>query len=427
MLVELREWEILQNWKRDAGSFVVVRLKAEAIMLASEDVPIAVIGRFVDRSVSTVLSWFRDWHNSRLASVVTGHAGSENAAKLTSAQKEEAREALACPPSESGVPAEFWDVPTLEKLVSLRFDVEYESDSSLHLLMKFCGMSFKYPDAFDGRRDEQNIATRMAEVRDQVTGLMEAGYEVFAADEVRLDHEAETRRTWLPIGVRTNMHVDREKAAQSYFGALNLASGNVHLERIEGRQNAEQMTHVLARFQRAHPNSKIAIVWDNASWHHAKELKRLFEPGQIFDTITLIPLPPYAPDHNPIEHVWNHSKAAIANIQHETPSHTFSAFENYIRGRNFHYSFENLPVTEHSSDLVQFPPYSVLKGPATANQRSLDMLPQAQLTNLRERKFGITPTRVCGTRRSHSETPAGVPTIPTTRTILQRIFNPIEF
>ncbi|WP_157734746.1 transposase [Actinopolyspora erythraea] len=152
--------------------------------------------------------------------------------------------------------------------------------------------------------------------------------------------------------MRTNIHAAREKAAQSYFGALNLDSGNVHLERIEDKQNAEQMTHVLARFQPAHPNSKIAIVWDNATWHHAKELRKLFEPGQIFDTITLIQLPPYAPDHNPIEHVWNHSKTAIANIQHKTRSHTFSAFENYIPGRNFSYNFESLPVTDHSSDLV---------------------------------------------------------------------------
>ncbi|WP_157734745.1 hypothetical protein [Actinopolyspora erythraea] len=122
------------------------------------------------------------------------------------------RAALACPPSESGIPPEFWDVPTLEKLVSMRFDVEYDSDSSLPLLMKFCGMSFKYPDTFDKRREDQDVSRRMAEIQDQVTGLLEAGYEVFAADEVRLEHETETRRTWLPIGcVRTFTRPERKR------------------------------------------------------------------------------------------------------------------------------------------------------------------------------------------------------------------------
>lgn len=313
-------------------------------MLASEDVPVGVIGRFVDRSVSTVQGRLRDWGEFRLASVVTGHAGNENAAKLTADQKEEVRAALASPPSESGVPADFWDVPALEKLVSMRFGVEYESDSSLHLLMKFCGMSFKKPDAFDKRRDEEGIAKRMAEVRDQVKDLLEDGYEVFAADEVRVEHEAETRRMWLPVGVRTKIHVDRERAAQSYFGALNLRTGKVHLERIDGQQDAEQTIHVPARFQLAHPDTKIAIVWDNASWHTAKNLTKLFKSGQIFDNITIIRMPPYAPDHNPIEHVWNRGKGAIANIQRETPTLTFSAFEEYIRSREFKYDFEHLPI-----------------------------------------------------------------------------------
>ena len=342
--VESSEWNVLQRWKRDRSSFVLVRLKVEAVLLASKDVPIDVIASFVDRCESTVRGWLRGWHDSRLASVVTGHAGNENAAKLTSVQKEEVRRALAAPPSESGVPAKFWDVPALRQLVSVRFGVEYESESSAHLLMRFCGMSFKYSDPFDRRRDEQGIAKRMAEVKDEVRALLEDGYEVFAADEVRVEHEAEMRRMWLPIGVRTKIHVDREKAAQSYFGALNLRSGKVHLERIEGQQNAEQMIHVLARFQRAYEGKKLAVVWDNAPWHRAKELRKLFRQGEALENIKTIWMPPYAPDHNPIEHVWSQGKGAIANLQRETPTLTFSAFEQYINGRDFLYDFEHLPI-----------------------------------------------------------------------------------
>jgi transposase len=297
--VEDAERGVLLRWKRRTDSLILVRLKAEAVLYVSEGVPAKVVARIVERSEKTVQGWLRDWRARRLGSVVTGHAGNENAAKLTRAQKERVKEALAAKPSESGVPAEFWDVPALEDLVSTRFGVEYESDSSFHVLMKFCGMSFKLPDPFDKRRDEEGITKRMAEIRAQVKALLEDGYEVFTADEVRVEHEAETRRMWLPVGVRTKLYVDRERAAQSYFGALNLRSGKVHLERIEGRQNAEQMVHVLARFQRAHPDTKLAIVWDNASFHTAKELTKLFKEGELFENIKVIRMPPYAPDHNP--------------------------------------------------------------------------------------------------------------------------------
>lgn len=234
----------------------------------------------------------------------------------------------------------------------MRFSVEYESETSLQLLMRFCGMSFKYPDPYDRRRDEAAIAERMVAIREQVTGLLGEGCEVFTADEVRVEHEAETRRMWLPVGQRTRLHVDREREAQSYFGALNLRTGIVDLERIEGQLNSEQIIHVLARFQRKHRDAKIAIVWDNASWHTAKELKKLFRPGHIFDNITLVQLPPYAPDHNPTEHVWNAAKGAIANLQRDTSELTFSAFENYVKGGIFEYNFENIPILRQQDDLV---------------------------------------------------------------------------
>jgi transposase len=262
-------------------------------MLASKDVGIDVIAAVVDRSEKTVKDWLRDWRARRLGSVVTGHAGNENAAKL--AQKEEVRAALAAKPSESGVPVEFWDVPALENLVRTRFGIEYRSDSSLHLLMKFCGMSFKLPDPFDKRRDEEAITARMIDVRDQVAGLLAAGVEVFTADEVRVEHEAEMRRTWLPIGERTKVYVNRERDAKSFFGALNLRTGKMMTYRIDGNQNTGQTVLALDRLQRACPGKRIAIVWDNAGWHTSKELMRWFEPGQQFEDVTLIKLPPYAP------------------------------------------------------------------------------------------------------------------------------------
>ena len=350
--VEDAEREVLLRWKRRTDSFVLVRLKAEAVLYVSEGVPTEVVARMVERSKKTVEGWLRDWRVRRLGSVVTGHAGNENAAKLTRAQKERVKEALAAKPSESGIPVAFWDVPALDDLVLTRFGVEYESDSSLRLLMKFCGMSFKLPDSFDKRRDEEGIAKRMAEIRAQVKDLLEDGYEVFAADEVRVEHESETRRMWLPVGVRTKLYVDREKAAQSYFGALNLRSGKVHLERIDGQQNTEQMIHVLARFQRAHPDAKLALVWDNASFHTSKDLTKLFKQGELFENIKVIRMPPYAPDHNPVEHVWNQGKGAIANLQRETPMLTFSAFEHFIKSGEFSYDFENLPISRPESDFV---------------------------------------------------------------------------
>ena len=342
--VDPDEQRVLLNWKKRGDTMTLIRLKAEAILYSSKDVSVEIISELVDRSQRTVSEWLSDWSYYRLKSVVTEHSGNQNAAKLTREQKEDLKSVLKSPPSESGISADFWDVPALEDVVKTRFGVEYESDSSYQLLMKFLGMSFKKPDPFDKRRDEAKIAARMHEIKEQVRRLLDEGYEVYTVDEVRVEHEAETRRMWLPRGERTKLKVDRKKSAHSFFGALSLTKNKMKIYPITGQQNAEEITLMLARLQRETPGKKIAAVLDNASFHHAKALTSLFSPGEVLERITPIFLPPYAPDHNPTEHVWNAAKGHISNLQRDTPEETFSAFMNYVTGRKFDYDFEHLPI-----------------------------------------------------------------------------------
>jgi transposase len=350
--VDADERTVLLNWKKRGDTFILVRMKAEAVLYASMGVDAEMIAMSVDRSPRTVSGWLADWNAFRLCSVVTGHAGNENAAKLTEQQKTQLTEVLASPPSDSGVRADFWDVPALRDVVKILFGVEYQSDSSYQLLMKFLGMSFKLPDPFDKRRDEAAILARMAEVKAQVERLLAEGCEVYTVDEVRVEHESETRRMWLPSGVRTKLYVDRDRAARSFFGALSLTTNKLKLYPVDGMQNAEQIIFLMSRLQRETSTEKIAVVLDNASFHHAKELTKLFQPGEALERITPIYLPPYAPDHNPTEHVWNSAKGHIANLQRDTPEETFSAFMQYATGREFDYNFENLPIMKRPVGFV---------------------------------------------------------------------------
>ena len=354
MLVDVtqEEREILLRWKKRNDSFVLVRLKAEAVLYASRGVEVTIIAEMVDRTERTVRDWLSQWQLTRLHSVVTGHADNQNAAKLTRTQKEELKTILTQPPSQLGVQTHFWDVPAIRDVVKILFNAEYQSDSSYQLLLKFCGMSFKLPDRFDKRRNETAITTRMAEVKTQVTDLLNQGWEVYTIDEVRVEHEAETRRMWLPKGQRTKLYVDRKKTAQSFFGALSLTHKTMKLYPITGNQNTEQTILALDQLQRETTNHQIAIVLDNAAFHHAKTLTNLYQPGQALERITPIYLPPYAPDHNPTEHVWNTAKNHIANLQHDTPEETFTAFTSYITNRTFNYNFEHLPTPNPTHDLV---------------------------------------------------------------------------
>ena len=318
---------------------MLIRYKAQAVLLASQGVKHDAISVAVDRQPRTVLSWLKDWKSRRMASIFSGHVNNSNASKLTASQLKEIKEALAKPPCEHGIPKEMWDVPTLKNYVAATFGVVYQSPESYYLLLRFCGLSFKYPDTFDRKRNESVISTRMETIRTEIAPLLEdESWEVFAADEVRMDQEAIIRKCWLKKGERTVVKVNRSKESQSYIGFLNQKNFRCHLYEMPW-QNSEEVLIATKQFLQEYPNKKICIVWDNAPFHKSQKIREQLEVGGLMERVHLIAMPPYAPDENPIEHVWNTAKQSIANIQHDTFDMTKQAFKNFINSRLFQYSF----------------------------------------------------------------------------------------
>lgn len=295
------------------------------------------IADILSRDEHTVTQWVREFHDERMSSIFTGHAQNENASRLTRKQKEEIKATLQEPPSVYGLPKEFWDVPTLKEYIRVEFGVEYESKQSYRFLLKFSNLSFKYPDTFDRHRDEESIQKRIKEIRKEIKPfLKDEQWEVFASDEVRIELEAFTRRAWLKKGERTVLKVERKREAQSYIGLLNQKTFACHLYELAW-QNQDELLKAFTLFLEKYPNKNICIVWDNVAFHKGKKIQEALQKDHLLERVHLINFPPYAPDKNPIEHVWNTAKQDTANIQRDTLEQTKIAFVQAISSKTFNY------------------------------------------------------------------------------------------
>lgn len=298
---------------------------------------LADIGDIVSRNGHTMTRWIRDWNKRRMASIFTGHKDNGNASKLTKEQRKEIEQTLSKPPSDQGLPKSFWDVPLLKEYIEATFDTVYESDRSYHFLLKFSNLSFKYPDMFDHRRDDAAVAKRIEEIRKEIRPFLDdPAWEVFASDEVRIELEALVKRAWLKRGERTVVKVDRKREAQNYVGFLNQKSFVCHLYEVPW-QNQNEVMKALKQFKTEYPDKNICIVWDNAAFHKGTLIRSELSKGKSLQSFHLINFPPYAPDKNPIEHVWKDAKGAMANIQRETFVETKTAFAGHVSGRMFEY------------------------------------------------------------------------------------------
>lgn len=331
--------KVLLRQHHNESPLRLVRLKAHAVLMWDNGMPDAGVADVVGRSERQVALWRRAWNKCRMASIFSSHLGNTNAAKLTKDQQAQIKSALAQPPHEHGIPKELWDVPALKDYISATFDVVYESDESYYFLLRFAGLSFKYPDTFDRKRNEVLISERMRSIRAEILPLLHReDWEVFACDEVKMQQDAIIRRAWLRKGERTVVKVDRNKQSQSYIGFLNQKNYNCHLYEMAW-QNSDEVLKALGQFLKEYPNKRIAIVWDNAPFHKSQQIREQLKNNKLLEKVHLIAMPPYAPDENPIEHVWNTAKQAVANIQRNTFTETKQAFSDFVASRLFRYSF----------------------------------------------------------------------------------------
>lgn len=226
------EITILKSYKR--SRFSLVQHKAEALLLLEDGITLDIIARFVERQPSTITTWITDFNRLRTASLFTGHAANTNASKFTPAQREEIASVLSQPPSTQGIPSQFWIAPQLKDWVASQFEVVYDSDTTYHLLLRYLGLSFKYPRVFDKRRgSDTEINARIAEIREEISdAFQDPGQVVFAADKVCVEYEAGVRKDWIHKHAPTTLSVYRVRQAQSYIGFLSQTTGEVDLLRL---------------------------------------------------------------------------------------------------------------------------------------------------------------------------------------------------
>ena len=330
------EVSLLQRYRK-TSPIALLRDKSQAILLRSKHVSLKTIAFSLNVSYRTVQRWIHDFAGKRMASIFSGMVGNEHAAKLTREQKEEIQQVLKQKPSVYGLPKEFWDVPQLKQYVFARFGQVYETDRSYHFLLEFGNLSFKYPDRFSVRRNETQIANRIEEIYGEILPLMEnPDWEVFCSDEVRMQLEAIRRKAWLQKGKRTVLTVERSDEYQNYLGFLNQKTFQCHVVEIAwGR--AEEVIRATGEFIKRYPNKKICIIWDNATCHKGILFKKALAKGGVLERVHLVNLPPYAPDVNPIEHVWETTKDDLANDQSENFSITKKKFMQRVDGKFFDY------------------------------------------------------------------------------------------
>lgn len=119
-----------------------------------------------------------------------------------------------------------------------------------------------------------------------------------AEDEGRFGRISMPRRAWAPPGVRPRAPRQVVRESTYVYAAVAPAEGQL-TSLILPRADTAMMNVFLEHVAKTFAAYFIVMQVDQAAWHHSKEL-------QVPENIRLIPQPPYSPELNPVEHLWDH-------------------------------------------------------------------------------------------------------------------------
>jgi hypothetical protein len=126
--------------------------------------------------------------------------------------------------------------------------------------------------------------------------------EVWFQDEARIGQKNSLTRVWGPTGSRPVAPKDLGFASAYLYGAVCPSEGKA-AALIMPICNTAAMNHHLSEISsQVAPEAHAVVILDGAGWHRSQGL---VVPGNI----TLLELPPYSPELNPVERVWHYLRS----------------------------------------------------------------------------------------------------------------------
>jgi transposase len=204
-----------------------------------------------------------------------------------------------------GFRGEVWTCARLARVIAEEFGVAYHPGHVARLL-RALGWTPQVPITRAIQRDEEAIERWQREVWPalRARARRERRAPVFV-DEAGFYLLPGVVRTYGPQGVRPVLYEWQTKDHLSVMGGLT-PQGNfytlVRQEPLNGLHTIEFLGHLLRQTGR-----ELLVVWDGSPIHRRHEVQE-FLAGPSGKRIQVERLPPYAPDLNPQEWVWNYLK-----------------------------------------------------------------------------------------------------------------------
>jgi len=264
------------------------------------NVPKATIARQLGVTYVSVWHWEKRWKAEGPDSW-RDHRHPGAAPKLSASQRRQLVEVLVRGPRAYGYSTDLWTLKRVAEVMRKEYGVEYTL-SGVWRVLRALGFSAQVPLTRALERDDDYIRHWVRKTWPEIyRHVVETNATLVFIDEAGVQSSPNVRRSWAVEGSRPVLRCLGSREKLSVISGVTLDGElvfDVHRHDITGTEVIWFLEQVLEEIP-----GKVVILWDNGGIHRCREVQTFAWLNR--SRLELRRFPPYAPDLNPDEGVWD--------------------------------------------------------------------------------------------------------------------------
>lgn len=302
--------EVVERFKIEKELWKKERLQTIKLLLESEK-SYAEVASITGKAPSSIKGWAKLFREGGLEALLRRGNGGGRKSKMPQKVEKELEEKL-----RNGT---FRTAGQILSWLKNEHQLEYGKGSIYYVLGKLGGR-LKVPRPCHQKKDpikEVEFRTTLAEQLKSLELPKDKEMSLWVYDEMRYGLHPLLRKMWSLVGTRVVAPVNRRFKWGYLFGAIEVEGSGSEFLYTDGLAKDFDAAFI-AQVASSDPDKIHVIIGDGAGFHH----KENQEHGEALpENVRIITLPPYSPELNPIEKLWDMVKDSICSINWESMEH----------------------------------------------------------------------------------------------------------
>src|SRR5580658_2480684 len=295
----------------DGANYSTFEVRLRAVRAVNEGMSIVDVARDYHTDRTTVHRWLQRFRESGRDDSLQRRPTSGRPRKLIGLDEAALRDIVLAPASRFGFETDLWTVSRLRAVLLDRFR-ERISEDTVWRRLREAGLTWQVPVREYFQADPVKRGVWLEETVPEIRNtLAEHRAILYCQDEATVALTPILGRTWAQRGHPRKIPVTGARGGLAAMSALR-PRGSLVWRLFDKRINSAEVIAFLGQILQHHPRRHVVVVMDQARPHTSKKTR---EYVQSQPRLHVFYLPPYSPDWNPDEKVWNHLK------NHELKAH----------------------------------------------------------------------------------------------------------